>query len=83
MQQDMQAFARDIWALLERHKRQGEFERLVMIASPGMLRTLQDEIPEALQDTPTLARAAHWVPLSEADLRQRVAQMLAEGDGAP
>lgn len=75
---DMQDFARETLATLEGHLRAGHLTQLAIFAAPKMLGILRREMPAALGDIVLFERDLNLINLSEADLRDTVADMLRE-----
>jgi protein required for attachment to host cells len=78
IRQDMQDFARETVALLETHRRAGDFDRLAVFADPRMLGILRAELPPALQAAIFLESPVNLVPLSEPALRDRVLRLIGD-----
>ena len=72
VRQDMRDFAHEISDRLDSHRRAGDFERLAIFATPGMLRLLRDEMSRALRGTVFLERRGNLVQYPEAALRDLV-----------
>lgn len=73
---DMQEFAVDTIALLERHGRAGDFEKLAIFAAPRMLGILRRELPATLREKVILEEAANYVALPQTELRRTVLKQL-------
>ena len=69
---DMQEFAAETGALLERHHRAGDFARLALFAEPRMLAILRSELPATLRRAIVLELPLNLVTLPEQELLQRV-----------
>jgi protein required for attachment to host cells len=73
---DMQDFATETLEFLERHRRAGDFDRLVVVAAPRMLGVVRQEMPSGLKDAVMLEHSANLVQLDEAELRARMREMV-------
>lgn len=69
---DMQDFTAETGALLERHRRAGNFARLAVFATPRMLAILRTEFPATLRTAIFLEQEMNLINLSERELRERV-----------
>lgn len=72
IRRDMQDFARDTFETLEKHRREGGFERLAIFAAPKMLGILREEMPDTLRDCVFLERPLNLIHCPEAELRGTV-----------
>ncbi len=79
IRRDMQDFARDTVELLERHHRDGDFDRLAVFAAPDMLIILRQEIPVSLRASVLLERAVNLIALPSDELREVVRNALRTG----
>ena len=75
---DMEEFARETFALLERHLRDGHFDRLAMLAAPRMLGVLREQMPSSIAERVVLERAANLMGLAPAEMRAVVAEAVEE-----
>ncbi|MBI1171386.1 host attachment protein [bacterium] len=70
--EDMRAFARQVIALLECHRRAGELDRLVIYAEHDVLGNLRLSMPMMLRRLVLREVPKNLLLLSEADLRQAI-----------
>lgn len=75
---DMHDFARETLDFLERHRRSGSFDQLVIVAAPKMLGVLREECPESLKPAIVAERAANLVQMPETELRRTMRLFLKE-----
>lgn len=73
---EMENFARETLGALERHRRAGAFERLLVVAAPAMLGILRDEMPPGLKPSILVERAANLVQLGDPELRTALRKIL-------
>lgn len=76
IRRDMQDFARELLAMLEMHRRAGDFDRLVILAGPEMLGILRQERSKALERAIVLERAINLVQLPAGELADAIRDML-------
>jgi protein required for attachment to host cells len=75
---DMEDFARETLATLERHLSAGHLTRLAIFAAPKMLGILRRQMPASLHDVLILERDLNLINLPGADLRDAVNSALRE-----
>ena len=73
---EQQQFALEIARLLEDHYNKGDFERLVLIASPGMLGDLRSNLPELLRERVHKAEDKDLTRLGTKELSERVQALM-------
>jgi hypothetical protein len=73
---DERVFAAEIAALLDAHRRAGEFCRLAVISPPAMLAVLRNEFPPGLRRTLVCELPRDLLREDEADLRGRVTRLV-------
>ena len=73
---EQQRFAREVAELLERQHNQGEFQRLVLVASPGMLGDLRASLSERLQKLVCKEEDKDLTRLGTTELSQRVQALM-------
>ncbi len=73
---DMQDFARETLEVLEQRHRQGDFNRLAILAAPKMLGILRQELSDTLRATVFLERPINLIHLSEAELRKTILRIV-------
>ena len=71
---DAHAFAREVIAVLEAHRRAGDFNRLAIFSPPEMLAVLRAELPGALKAQLVVEAEKNLVQEPEAVLMNEVAQ---------
>lgn len=76
LREDTLVFIREVASMLDAHRRAGEFGELVVFASPHALGLIRSELPQALSDCIVREVAKNLVPLSPAQLAERVKQEL-------
>lgn len=79
--EDQRDFIRQIIALLESHRRAGDFDKLAIFAEPDMLGHLRQMIPQALADLVIREVPKNLLHLSAQDLAEAVVQKLHDGPG--
>jgi len=73
---DKIAFVRQVFALLEVHRRAGSFDQLAIAASPRMLTLLRHETPTALRSIISREIPRNFVSLSETALPMAIKKEL-------
>lgn len=73
---DMQDFAGETLALLDRHYRTGDFGRLAILAAPKMLGLLRRQMPSTLRGSVVFERPINLIQLPERELRETVLRLL-------
>ncbi|SEL70322.1 Protein required for attachment to host cells [Roseivivax marinus] len=76
IRKDMHEFARETLEMLARRFVAGDFSRLIVLATPKMLRVLRREMPAALDGAAISARSSNLICAPEHDLRRAVIRML-------
>lgn len=77
---DMKDFAAETGAILERHRRAGDFARLAVFAEPRMLAILRTELPATLRRAIVLELPLNLITLPERELRERIRTHLSNSD---
>lgn len=80
LRHEMQDFARDIAADLDRHRRAGDFRRLAILAPPEVLPILRGERPRLLHAAVFLEHPVNLMPMGEGALRSAVIALIRERD---
>ncbi|EPX83692.1 host attachment protein [Salipiger mucosus] len=76
IRRDMQDFASDTLEMLEGHHRARDFGRLAILAEPGMLGILRQQMPAGLRPAVVLERPVNLVGLPAAELRETVRRLV-------
>lgn len=79
--EDQREFIRQIIALLESHRRAGDFVRLAVFAEHDMLGQLREMMPQSLADLVVREVPKNLLHLSEQDLVEAVLRGLPDGPG--
>lgn len=79
--EDQREFIRQIIALLESHRRAGDFDKLAVFAEHDMLGHLRQMMPPTLADLVIREVPKNLVQLSAQDLAEAVARGLQDGSG--
>ena len=79
--EDQRDFIRQIIALLESHRRAGDFDRLAVFADHDMLGHLRKMMPQSLADLVIYEVPKNLLHLSPQELAEAVSRGLPEGSG--
>ena len=74
--EDQREFIRQVIALLESHRRAGDFDRLAIFAEHDMLGQLRKMMPKATRDMVVREVAKNLLPLSAPDLLEEIVREL-------
>jgi protein required for attachment to host cells len=77
--EDQRDFIRQVVALLESHRRAGEFDKLAVFAEHDMLGHLRQLMPQSLQDKVIREVPKNFLHLPAQDLAEAVARELRDG----
>ena len=81
MAEDQREFIREIFALLESHRRAGDFDKLAIFAEHNMLGQLREMMPQSLTDLVIREVPKNLLHLSEQELAEAVSRGLPDGPG--
>jgi protein required for attachment to host cells len=81
LEEDERVFARQVLALLESHRLASDFERLAIIAEPGVLGRLRQEMPARLRELVVAEVPKNLLHLTPRELPEAVLHEI-EGAGA-
>lgn len=70
-------FAKRLAAQLARGAHEGQFERMILVASPRFLGSLRAELPRTARERVSLELAKNWTALSPMQIQQQLDQMAA------
>jgi protein required for attachment to host cells len=79
--EDQRDFVRQIIALLESHRRAGDFDKLAIFAEHDMLGHLRQMMPQALSDMVIREVPKNLLHLSAQDLAEAVTRKFGDGPG--
>ena len=79
--EDQREFIRQIIALLESHRRAGDFDKLTIFAEHDILGQLRQMMPQTLADLVIREVAKNLLHLSPQDLAEAVSRRLPDGSG--
>ncbi|TGD60556.1 host attachment protein [Tabrizicola sp. WMC-M-20] len=79
--EDQREFIRQIIALLESHRRAGDFDKLAIFAEHDMLGQLRQMMPQSLADLVIREVAKNLLHLSAQELAEAVSRGLPDGSG--
>ncbi|MCU0904139.1 MAG: host attachment family protein [Tabrizicola sp.] len=77
--EDRRDFIRQVMALLESHRRAGEFDKLAVFAEHDMLGHLRQLMPQALRDMVICEVPKNLLHMSEQELPEVIARELKDG----
>ncbi len=80
--EDQRDFVRQVIALLESHRRAGDFDRLAIFAEHDMLGQLREMMPKALADMVVREVPKNLLHLSAQELAEAVSRSMPDGSGA-
>ncbi len=70
-------FAKRLAAQLARGAHEGQFEKMILVASPRFLGSLRSELPRTARERVSLELAKNWTALSPMQIQQQLDQMAA------
>lgn len=79
--EDQREFVRQVIALLESHRRAGDFDKLAVFAEHGILGHLRQFMPQSIRETVICELPRNLLQLSEQDLPKAILRELANAAG--